>query len=149
MTPEQIASSGTESGHQRAVFAHVAATLWQLKLQTERAHAWDGVDYRWAAPLRWLHAIPNGGARGDDSRSRAIRGSTMKAEGVKEGIPDMFLPCPRGRFAGLYIEMKKPGGRASEAQKEFAAYATAAGYSWVLCDHWEKAFDMLVWYLTL
>lgn len=33
--------------------------------------------------LKWLHAIANGGARGDNEKSRAIRGGQLKAEGVK------------------------------------------------------------------
>ena len=35
---------------------------------------------------RWLHAIPNGGNRS------AVTGARLKAEGVKRGIPDLFLP---------------------------------------------------------
>ena len=148
MSPEKIAASGTESGHQRALFAKVNEDLWLLKLQLDGAPAWDGVNRLWAAPLEWLHSIPNGGSRGDDARSRAIRGATMKAEGVKEGIPDVFLPCPRTRYAGLYIEMKKPGGRASPDQLRFSVFATRMGYRWELCDTWDKAYAVLVDYLT-
>lgn len=168
MTPEQIAASGTESGHQRALFARVNADLWQAYCQAlaelhpevdelnpaERIAAgkWDGIGRKWAAPLRWLHSIPNGGSRGDSARSKAIRGATMKAEGVKEGIPDLFLPYPRNwvgcvKYAGLYIEMKKPGGKPSKEQHEFRDYALSVGYAWHLCDTWEKAYAVLVAYL--
>lgn len=148
VTPADIAKSGTESGHQRALFARVNEDLWQLEQQRDWGPQWDGTDRRWAAPLRWLHAIPNGGSRGDDARSRAIRGATMKAEGVKEGVPDLFLPYPRGPYAGFYIEMKRPGGKASKEQLEFAEYAKNVHYKWELCDTWEKAYTALVDYLT-
>ena len=165
MTPEQIAASGTESGHQRALFAKVNADLWQLQMQNEHylptndkfRGLWDGADRRWAAPLRFLHSIPNGGSRGDSTRSRAIRGATMKAEGVKEGIPDLFLPFPHvvalpayettAMYAGLYLEMKKPGGKPSKEQLEFRDYALSVGYAWHLCDTWEKAYEVIVNYL--
>lgn len=148
MTPADIAKSGTESGHQRALFAAINGIVWAWKLQTTQSPQWDGIDRTWAYPLQYLHSIPNGGSRGDDARSRAIRGATMKAEGVKEGIPDVHLPYPTRRYCGLYIEMKKPGGRASAEQLDFAAYAKHVGYRWELCDTWEKALDVIVSYLN-
>lgn len=44
--------------------------------------------------LEWFHAIPNGGSRGDDDKSRKIRGAQLKAEGVRQGVADTFLPWP-------------------------------------------------------
>lgn len=158
MTPEQLAASGTESGHQRALFAAVHATLWQLACQKAHmgqpseygvAAKWDGIDRMWAEPLEWFHAIPNGGSRGDDARSRAIRGAALRAEGVKAGIADTFLPYPCKGFHGLYIEMKKPGaaGKASQEQLAFGSYARQIGYVWCVCDTWDKAFAALSEYL--
>lgn len=160
MKPEKLAESGTESGHQRALFARVAQDLWQLHCQTcdctpAGAHGalWDGVDRKRLAPLKWLHAIPNGGSRGDSARSQAIRGAALKAEGVKAGIPDVFLPFPGadargGIICGIYIEMKKPGGKPSKEQLEFRDYALGVGYQWKLCDNWEAAYAVLIEYLT-
>ena len=42
--------------------------------------------------LRLMFAIPNGGARD------AITGAILKAEGVKPGVPDVFLPVASGPF---------------------------------------------------
>lgn len=155
MKPDQIAGT-SESSQQRALFAAVNAELWQLKLQGDKSSAWDGYDRTKLAPLRWFHSIPNGGARGDDARSRAIRGSTMIAEGVIRGIPDTFLPYPRlsadgsgVRALGCYIEMKKPGiKKASPEQNEFSVFALRSGYAWYLCDDWNDAFNVLKNYLT-
>lgn len=67
-------------------------------------------DPRW----RQAFAIPNGGLR---SKKTAAR---LKAEGVKAGVPDIFLPVPVGLWSGLFIEMKRPkGGRLSDGQREF------------------------------
>lgn len=129
MTPADLAKSGTESGHQRAVFC------WAALNQT-----------KWPE-LRWLHHIPNGGARGDDAKTRAIRGNALKAEGVRTGVSDLCLPVKRGQWSGLYIEMKKPGGKESKEQKEFGEFVKSQGFGYVVCDHWEKAVQVLTEYL--
>lgn len=46
--------------------------------------------------LRWMHHIPNGGKR---SKAEAAR---FRAAGVKAGVSDIFLPCPRGNTT-VYI----------------------------------------------
>ena len=58
--------------------------------------------FRWASlvslrlpELRLLFAVPNGG-----HRHRAVA-ARLKDEGVKAGVPDLFLPVPRGAFHGL------------------------------------------------
>ena len=57
-----------------------------------------------------LWAVPNGGAR------NAVTGANLKAEGVRPGVSDLMFFC-HGRLH--CIEMKKPGGRQSDAQKAF------------------------------
>lgn len=132
MKPDALAKSGTERGEQRAVMAWAAL---QLK--------------KWPC-LRWLHHIPNGGSRGDDERSRMIRGADMKADGVKPGIYDLCLPFPSGGFHGLYIEMKKPGkiNDTSDAQDEFRDYLCSVGYANCVCDRWQQATSAIEQYLN-
>lgn len=72
--------------------------------------------------LCWLHAIPNGGAR------TASVGAKMKAEGVKRGVWDVFLPYPKGNWHGLYIEMKYGKNGLTQEQKEFGAFVDGQGY---------------------
>lgn len=103
--------------------------------------------------LKWLHHIPNGGSRGDTEKSRAIEGGKLKAQGVKKGVLDLFLPVQRQGFAGLYIEMKKPGqqeaknGGLSDEQIEFGNFAIAQGYRCALCYSWQEAAKELENYL--
>lgn len=76
----------------------------------------DAVDiFRLAFPKlkRRLFAVPNGGAR------NAITGAKLKAEGVMAGVWDMFLACPRGKFAGCFIETKFGDNDLSESQERF------------------------------
>ncbi len=74
-------------------------------------------------PEQLLFAIPNGGAR-----SR-ITGAILKEEGVRPGIPDLFLAIPNSHYHGLFVEMKKPrGGKVSGAQSDAIAMLMDAGY---------------------
>lgn len=140
MAPEDIAKSGTEAAHQTALFAQAALHLKQYP------------------ELRWLHAIPNGGARAESARGAMIRGAQLKAQGVKAGVYDIFLPVRKignGKvYSGLYIEMKKPGkiktknkGR-SEEQVEFGDFVNSQGFGSVVCDSWQMAWAMLEEYLN-
>ena len=101
---------------------------------------------RWAAgkypELEDMHHIPNGGGR---SKSEAGR---LKAMGVKRGVPDIFLPCPRGKYHGMYIELKRlHGGRVEKEQQAFLDRRSAAGYYCVVCRGMEAARDEIVSYL--
>lgn len=74
-----------------------------------------------------LYAVPNGGMR-----HRAIAGQ-MKAEGAKPGVPDLVLPVARGGWHGLYLEMKRPGGRTSPEQRWWLAQLSEQGYYTAVC----------------
>lgn len=92
--------------------------------------------------LRLLHAIPNGGARGNDSRTNMIRGAMLKAEGVRKGVPDIFLPVPKQKYHGLYIEMKvsdRSKGRPSQEQLDFIKEVEMLGYKCHICYGAEEA----------
>lgn len=125
MTPEQLAKSGSEHAHQTALFA------WAALNKT-----------RWPE-LAWMHAIPNGGLRD------RITAAKLKAEGVKSGVSDVFLPVKRGAWSGLYIEMKKPKGKPTAEQLAFGVFVLSQGFGFIVCDHWEKARDVIINYMEL
>lgn len=133
LTPEQIAGSGTEHGHQAAIMQWVA-TVWRHPLG------------------RLIFAVPNGGDR------QAHVGASMAAEGVRKGVPDLCWPIVRAApemglgisidgsmgqaYPGLYIELKIPGretkkdGGCSPEQVKWhedlleQGYAVAVAYGW-------------------
>lgn len=106
--------------------------------------------FRWAAlasgahpELRLLYAIPNGG-----HRHKAVA-AKLYAEGVKAGVPDTCLPVARGRFHGLYIEMKRRrAGVLSPAQRQWVADLSAAGYRAECCNGWDEARGVIEDYLA-
>lgn len=89
-----------------------------------------------------MYAVPNGGDR------NPIVAARLKAEGVKSGVSDLCLPFARRGYHGFYIEMKKPGGKESEKQKEFGAFLAKENYLYCVCDHWEIARDRISWYVS-
>lgn len=105
--------------------------------------------FTWAAyasgkypELALMHHIPNGGKRGKAEAAR------FKAQGVKAGVPDIFLPCARGQYHGLYIELKRvKGGRVSALQEEFIKALRLQGYRVEVCFGMEQAQKVIVEYL--
>ncbi len=93
-------------------------------------------------PLALLHAIPNGGQRG---KAQAAK---LKAEGVKAGIPDLFLPVARRGAHGLYLELKVGSNKPSNEQVKVMGQLEEAGYLCRVCYGAEAARLHLVWYLT-
>ena len=70
-----------------------------------------------------IFAIPNGGKRHPKVAAE------LKAEGVKRGIPDLFIPEWH-----LWIEMKKvKGSTTSKEQKAWLKYLSDVGYTTEVC----------------
>lgn len=93
--------------------------------------------------LKWLHHIPNGGSRNQ------LEAKKLKEMGVKPGVADLFLPCPKGCYHGMYIEMKFGNNRHTDRQKEFLADMAETGYFVVTCYSYEDAKRMLKEYVSL
>jgi len=75
---------------------------------------------------RLMFAIPNGGHR------NKVVAAKLKAEGVKPGVPDIFLPVPRANYHGMWIEMKTEKGRLSPSQKSYREGLIEQGYHYHL-----------------
>lgn len=146
LTPEALAKSGTEHGEQVALMQ------------------WCALNRKHAPELDLLFAVPNGGER------NIIVAGRLKAEGVKTGVPDLFLPVPKPTqfqvptsvwYHGLFIEMKKPAARlkrapahvwdtggVSDQQVGWLNTLTAQGYKCVVCYSWLEAANQIKLYLT-
>ena len=97
---------------------------------------------------RLLFAIPNGGAR------NAITGSLLKAEGVRKGVPDLFLAVrssPGDGTAyrnGCFIEMKRKGGKISQEQTSYLRELANEGYEAHVCYTVDAAIKELERYAS-
>lgn len=74
--------------------------------------------------LDLIFHIPN--QRGSRSAQDNAR---LKRMGVKAGIPDFFLPVRKGKYHGLFIEIKSQKGKLSDTQKEVISKINEQGYA--------------------
>lgn len=106
--------------------------------------------FRWAAFARGrfpeidlLYHIPNGGSRNQKEAAN------LKRQGVKAGVPDLCLPVARGKYHGLYIEMKYGKNKTSEKQNEWLDALQRQNYAVAVCYGWEEAQILLTKYLEM
>lgn len=91
--------------------------------------------------LALMFAVPNGGAR------NVVTGQRLKQEGVKRGVPDVWLPVARCGYHGLVIELKAGKGRPTPEQKAWLQALTDEGWLALVCVGFEAARQVIVSYL--
>jgi len=134
INPEDIAGD-SESSQQKALFLWVAQNVSKYP------------------QLAYIFAVPNG------FFATIAQKGKMKAEGLRSGVPDIFLPYAiqydyeAARYHGCFIEMKiekyrnRKNGGCSEEQIDFINYAASSGYYCKVCYNWMEARDTLITYL--
>jgi hypothetical protein len=153
MNPEQLARSGTEHAEQMALFCWANKAMQYGFAVADEMLAYNKDfavgTYTPVPELKWLHAIPNAGARGNK-----IAASQLKAEGVKAGVADVFWPYSKTvgyagngewettTYGGIYVEMKRANGRMSDIspdQEEFRKYCISQNLLWTCAFGWRMA----------
>ena len=112
--------------------------------------------FKWASlqtvaypELQWLFAVPN------SARRSPRQGAWMKAEGLKSGVWDIFLPAVRRNndnpisrsTAGLFIEMKVGKNKLTPEQIAFRN-DLEGDYKFVVCYNWIEAKIAIMDYLA-
>ena len=92
--------------------------------------------------MKLLFHIPNGGKRDKVTAAR------LKAQGVKAGVPDLFLPVARHGKHGLWIELKIYSGKPSLNQCTWIGDLREHGYDAFVCYGWEDSKGVLEAYLS-
>ncbi len=82
-----------------------------------------------------VFAIPNGYNKTPASRVKA------KREGLRAGVPDLFVPIPTKRRHGLFIEMKYGRNKTSQEQDAWIDLLNINGYAAVVCYSCDKAIE--------
>lgn len=63
----------------------------------------------------------------------------LKREGVRSGVPDMFLPLACGEYHGLYIELKNgTASNPSDNQNEWISKLSRNGYACAVVRSFEE-----------
>ena len=89
-----------------------------------------------------LFAVPNGGRRD------AVTGAKLKEEGATSGVSDLILLRSNRFYGALCVEIKKPGGYQSPAQKEWQKDAEANGAKYVVCRSLDEFMKVVTDYLN-
>ena len=112
--------------------------------------------FEWAAmaqaehpELAMLFAIPNGGQR------HPAVAAQLKAEGVRAGVPDLFLAVARGIsggkvYHGLFVELKRAdhSNHTTAAQNEWIDRLRHYGFAVVVAYGADEAINMITTYLA-
>ena len=93
--------------------------------------------------LAMLYAVPNGGRR---DKAEAAH---LKMQGVKAGVPDLFLPVSRGGYHGLFIELKYGKNKPTKKQTEWLKSLNEQGYAVAVCYGCDEASKKILKYLKL
>ena len=106
----------------------------------EQIALFDFASYR--PDLRLMFHIPNEGRR------TVQHTQTLLRMGLKPGVPDIMLPIAKGRYHGLFIELKrKYGGRTTPEQKAWQAELLEQGYCACVCKGFDEARATIDWYM--
>lgn len=107
--------------------------------ETEQIHLM--VWCRWAQSkypeLETIYHVPNEGKRSERY------GSLLKKMGLKPGVPDIHLPVARGKYSGLYIELKKVGGKPTDNQLYWLELLERYGNCVAVCEGAERAEQVI------
>jgi len=97
----------------------------------------------WGEPLdNYMFAIPNGGTR---NIREAV---SLKAQGVKAGVPDIFIAIPVGLYNGMFIELKRiKNWSLSVKQSKWIERLKEVGYKCVVANGFDRATEMIKEYL--
>ncbi len=76
--------------------------------------------------FRAVH-VPNGGSLAGDEQARMRQGVARRMDGCVTGFPDLLLMRP-GTGEVVFLEIKRPGGRLSDAQDACIAHMRNDGF---------------------
>lgn len=93
--------------------------------------------------LKLLYHCPNGGTR------NKLEAANLKRQGVKAGVPDLFLPVARNGKYGMFIEMKVGRNKCTDNQKKWIRNLLEQGYEVKVCYSCEEAIQIIKKYLNI
>lgn len=107
---------------------------------------------RWRLSELIIH-VPNGAYLGADPKTRAITMGKLRSAGVRPGVFDYIIPvpCPRLRYPGLWLELKRlksSPSDVSDEQKTFEADMQELGWRTQICKGWVQASECIDRYLS-
>lgn len=74
---------------------------------------------------------------------------TLKKMGMRKGFPDLFIPRARGKYHGLFVEMKYGNNKPSEDQRLWLDILSREGYACAVCFNADEAIKTIESYHKL
>lgn len=68
--------------------------------------------------------------------------------GMKKGVPDLCICEPRGKYHGLYIEMKFGKNKPTDSQKQWLRDLVNRGYAVSICYSADSAIKVIRHYMS-
>lgn len=79
-----------------------------------------------------LRGIPIAHVPNEGKRSLQY-GARLKKMGMQKGFPDLIIPIPKGKYHGLYIEVKVNNNTTTADQKKWLKILSSNGYAATAC----------------
>jgi hypothetical protein len=76
-------------------------------------------------------------------------GAILKRMGVRSGVSDVMFAIPKGRWHGLFLELKAGKNKPTKNQEQFMLDMTSQGYYCVWCVGFDAAVTEIDTYLGL
>ena len=77
------------------------------------------------------------------------QGRILKRMGVRSGVSDIFIGLAKGRWHGLFLELKAGNNTPTESQEQFMYDMASQGYYCIWCSGYEHARKSIEIYLAL
>lgn len=117
----------------------------------EQATYFSWLHFQWHEGTRvgdFAFAVPNGSYLSGDIAKRAIQGNALRVQGVRRGVPDVFVEIAVKPYHGLRIEFKRIGGaQPGDDQAVWHARLRKQGYYVAVCYGFEQAKAVTLEYL--
>lgn len=96
---------------------------------------------------RLLMAIPNAQKFMSLARNMHAALATIRAEGFRDGVPDLLLAVPILKRHGLFVELKRLDGKLKAEQHSFGMLLQSQGYAWAMAKGAKEAIRAISAYL--
>lgn len=85
----------------------------------------------------------------NERKTNPFEGRLLKRMGVRSGVSDCFIGIVRGRYHGMFLELKVGSNTPTESQEQFMYDMASQGYYCVWTTGFDKAKKCIEKYLDL
>jgi len=104
--------------------------------------------YQYSEYKDLLFAIPNG-LPIFDKELRVKIYNRLNKEGLKAGVPDLFLALPRGIYHGVFIEIKYDSDRLRKVQADMIRELESENYKCIIVRSLEEFIEEINSYMRI